>query len=145
MIRRSAPAFGAALLTVCLAVGELSAQDNPRFGRWRMASDAPPPSSNIMTYAPYGEGGMQVTVESVNARGDASAWGYVTMFDGAFRPVTGQQDSETAVDIVDERTTRISNARGGKVYQVIINTLSEDLNTIQNEYVRLVMSRLNST
>ncbi len=59
------------------------------------------------------------------------------MFDGKFRPVTEQDGSETAVEIINERVTRISNARSGRVTQVIINTLSEDGDTISNEYVRL--------
>ena len=33
--------------------------------------------------------------------------------------------------------TRISNKRNGRVTQVIINTLSEDGNSINNEYVRI--------
>ena len=41
------------------------------------------------------------------------------------------------VKIVDDRTTRISNKRDGRVYQVIINVLSEDGDTINNEYLRL--------
>ena len=128
----------AAVLTALLVMpAEATAQSNPRFGVWKMQSSAPPPSSNIMTYEPYGNDGMRITVESTNARGQDSAWGYVTLFDGVFRPVTGQVGSETAVEIVDERTTRISNARNGRVNQVIINTLSEDGSTISNEYVRL--------
>lgn len=110
---------------------------NPRFGVWKMSSDAPPPAINIMTYEPYGDGGMGITVESTNRQGRDSKWGYVTMFDGVFRTVTGQQGAETAVEIVDDRTTRIFNKRNGRVTQVIINTLSEDGNTISNEYVRL--------
>ena len=80
---------------------------------------------------------MRMTVESTNSRGRESKWGYVTMFDGVFRPVTGQEGAETAVEIVNDRTTRISNKRNGRVSQVIINTLSEDGNTINNEYVRM--------
>ncbi len=110
---------------------------NPRFGVWKLQSDAPPPSSNVMTYEPYGDGGMKITVRSTNRRGESSEWGYVTLFDGVFRPVEGQQNAETAVEIVDERTTRITNMRNGSVSQVIINTLSEDGNTINNEYVRM--------
>ena len=102
-----------------------------------MQSDAPPPSVNIMTYEPYGDGGMRITVESTNARGQESEWGYVTLFDGVFRPVTGREGSETAVEIINQHTTRISNKRNGRVSQIIINTLSEDGNTINNEYVRL--------
>ena len=117
---------------------DASAQEtNPRFGVWRMKSDAPPPAINIMTYEAYGDGGMSITVESTNSRGRESKWGYVTMFDGVFRPVTGRENAETAVEIVDGRTTRISNKSNGRVSQVIINTLSEDGNTISNEYVRL--------
>ena len=41
------------------------------------------------------------------------------------------------MEIIDDRSTRILNSRNGRVYQVIINTLSEDGNTISNEYVRL--------
>jgi hypothetical protein len=51
--------------------------------------------------------------------------------------VEGQENSETAVEVVDDRTTRILNMRQGRVTQVVINTLSEDGNTISNEYVRL--------
>ena len=130
-------------LAALFAAAPITAQEsgkedagNPRFGVWQLESDAPPPSLNIMTYEAYGAGGMRVTVESTNGRGEQSKWSYVTMFDGVFRAVEGQENAETAVEIVDERTTRISNRRDGRVYQVIINVLSEDGNTIDNEYRR---------
>lgn len=123
---------------VLATTANASAQStNPRFGVWKLRSDAPPPAINIMTYEPYGDGGMSITVESTNSQGRESAWGYVTMFAGVFRPVTGQEGAETAVEIIDDRTTRISNMRNGRVYQVIINVLSDDGNTISNEYVRV--------
>jgi hypothetical protein len=128
----------AVLAAIALVAVDAAAQNtNPRFGVWQMESDAPPPSKNIMTYEPYEETGMRITVASTNARSQESEWGYVTLFDGVFRPVWGQENAETAVEIVDERTTRILNKRNGRVGQVIINTLSEDGNTINNEYVRL--------
>ena len=128
----------AAVVTLLAVVTAASGQTtNPRFGVWKLKSDAPPPAINIMTYEPYGDGGMSITVESTNSTGRESKWSYVTMFDGVFRPVTGREGAETAVEIVDDRTTRISNKRDGRVYQVIINVLSEDGNTINNEYVRL--------
>ena len=127
-----------AAVVLFMAVADVSGQTtNPRFGVWKMKSDAPPPSINIMTYEPYGDGGMAITVESTNSQGRESKWGYVTLFDGVFRPVTGRDGAETAVEIVDERTTRISNKRNGRISQVIINVLSEDGNTINNEYVRM--------
>lgn len=127
----------AAAMLFCAVMGAHGQTTNPRFGVWKMRSNAPPPAINIMTYEPYGDEGMGITVESTNRQGRDSKWGYVTMFDGVFRTVTGQQGAETAVEIVDDRTTRILNKRNGRVTQVIINTLSEDGNTISNEYVRL--------
>jgi len=138
MLNRNLILGVASIAAMVLAVGQASAQNAAdRFGEWRMDSDNPPPASNIMTYEPWGDGGMAITVESTNARGEDNAWGYNTMFDGEFREVWGQEGSETAVEFLDERTTRIYNMRDGRVTQVIINTLSEDGNRIDNEYVRL--------
>ena len=122
--------LGLASLAITAATALSASAQNPadRFGRWQMQSDAPPPSINIMTYEAWGDGGMSITVESTNARGQDNAWGYNTLFDGEFRSVWGQDGAETAVEFVDERTTRISNMRNGRVTQVIINVLSEDGN-----------------
>ena len=117
------------------AATEAAAQRaNPRYGVWKLRSDAPPPSLNVMTYEPWGDGGMKITVESTNARGGESKWSYDTMFDGEFQPVTGREGVETAVEVVDEFTNRITSRRDGRVTQVIINVLSEDGNRIDNEY-----------
>jgi hypothetical protein len=80
---------------------------------------------------------MQITVESTNGEGVSSAWGYATLFDGRFRPVDGQEEAETAVTVVDDRTTRILNRRSGRLTTIILNTLSEDGDTIRNEYIRM--------
>lgn len=107
-----------------------------RYGKWKMDSENPPPYSNIMTYEPFGEGGMKVTVSTVSAKGTKGEWSYDTLFDGVFRPVRGQDGNETAVEIINDRSTRIQNKSKGRVGTIIINTLSEDLQTINNEYVR---------
>jgi hypothetical protein len=107
---------------------------NPRFGKWKLKSDEPPPALNIMTYEPYEDGGMKITVEATNAKGEKRKWGYVTFFDGKFRPMTGDTSiEETAVEVVDARTNKILNKTGSRV-NVIINVLSEDGNRIDNEY-----------
>ena len=137
MLNRTLTLSLAALAAILVASADASAQDNPRFGVWKLRSDAPPPQVNIMTYEPYMGSGMRITVASTNARGQSNEWGYTTMFDGEFLPVEGQENSETSVEIVTDAVTRISNRRDGRVYQVIINTLSEDGNSISNEYVRL--------
>lgn len=128
----------AALAVAVVGAVDVTAQDPAdRFGQWKMDSDNPPPYVNIMTYESWGDGGMSITVASTNSRGQDSEWGYNTLFDTEFRPVWGQENAQTAVEFVDERTTRITNMRNGRVTQVIINTLSEDGNVIENEYVRM--------
>ena len=123
-----------AAFTVALTASLAAQTTNPRFGRWKLKSDDPPPALNIMTYEPYGDGGMRITVEATNAKGEKRKWGYVTLFDGKYRPMTGDTTTEeTAVEIVDARTTKIMNKTGDRV-NIIINVLSEDGNTINNEY-----------
>ncbi len=112
------------------------AASNPRFGVWELESDAEPPTRNVMTYEPWGEGGMKITVAQTNSEGETSEWSYTTLFDGEFHEVEGQENATTAVEVIDEHTNHIHNARNGEVYQTIVNVLSEDGNTINNEYRR---------
>ena len=110
---------------------------NPRFGQWKLKSDAPAPQSNIMTYEPFGAVGMKVTVTSVNSRGEKSEWWYTTDFDGKDMPVTGSSGTtHTSVKKVDDRVNEIVNKRDGRVTQVLTNVLSPDGNTIAVIYMR---------
>jgi hypothetical protein len=102
-----------------------------RFGVWDNSTNP----NNVMTYELYEKNGSKLTVS--NPTNPASDWSYVTLFDGVFRPVTGQQGAETAVEIINSKSIRIYNKRDGVVNQVVINTLSEDNNTISNEYIRM--------
>lgn len=126
----------AALAVALTVAASLYAQaNNPRFGKWKLKQDAPPPALNIMTYEPWGNGGMKITVESTNGQGRKSTWTYNTLFDGKDMPVSGDTRTETtAVKKVDDRTNEIVNKRGGKVVQVITNVLSPDGKTINNTY-----------
>jgi len=126
----SAAAFCAAVAAMALAQGA-----NPRLGQWKLKQDAPPPALNIMTYEPFGNGGMKVTVESTNRNGQLTKWTYNTMLDGKDEPVTGSPSTDTtAVKKIDDRTNEITNKKGGHVTQVIINVLSADGKTINNTY-----------
>jgi hypothetical protein len=121
--------------SIALSAGVSAAQtaDNPRIGKWKLKQE--PPALNIMTYEPFGSGGMKVTVESTNRDGRKSTWTYNTMFDNKDMPVSGDTRTETtAVKKVDAHTTEITNKRGGKVTQVITNVISADGNTINNSY-----------
>ena len=127
--------FGIAAL---LAASAAHAQaTNPRFGQWKLKSDAPAPASNIMTYEAFGATGMKVTVTSVNARGDTTSWWYTTDFDGKDMPVTGSSGTtHTSVRAITDRINEIVNKRDGRVTQVLTNVLSPDGNTIGVIYMR---------
>lgn len=102
-----------------------------RFGVWDNSTNP----NNVMTYEGFEKGGSKLTVS--NPSNPASDWSYVTMFDGVYRPVTGQPGAETAVEIINDKSIRIYNKRDGVLNQVVINTLSDDNNTINNEYIRM--------
>ena len=123
---------------VAALVSTTAAQNsNPRFGRWKLKSDAPAPQSNIMTYAPSGERGMKVTIDAVSASGQASQWGYTTNFDGKEEPMTGTRSSETAsVRMITDRVAEIVYKRNGQITQVLTNVLTPDGNTLGIIYVR---------
>ena len=106
-------------------------QHTARVGVWDNSTNP----NNVMTYEAFDKGGNKLTVS--NPSNPSQDWSYVTMFDGVFRPVTGQPGSETAVEIINPKSIRVLNKRDGVVYQVVINTLSDDLSTISNEYIRL--------
>ena len=121
----------ATLAAVLLSASPSRAQGETRYGVWINSTNP----NNVMTYEPHEKGGMKITVSNPSKPG--TDWSYVTMFDGQFRPVTGQKGSETAVEVIDAKSTRIYNKRDGVVYQVVINTLSEDNQQINNEYIRM--------
>lgn len=135
----AAAVFTVALLSAnpTLAQGRPAAKDDgtdprtARFGVWDNTTNP----NNVMTYEGYEKGGSKLTVS--NPSNPKSDWSYVTLFDGVYRPVTGQPGAETAVEIINPKSIRIYNKRDGVLNQVVINTLSDDNNTISNEYIRM--------
>ncbi len=127
-----------AVLFALLLPATASAQaTNPRFGRWLLKSEAPAPASNIMSYEPFGTGGMKVTIQAVNAKGDTTRWWYTTSFDGKDMPVTGNAgQTHAAVRSVSPLVNEIVNKKDGQVTQRLTNVLSPDHNTIAVIYMR---------
>ena len=127
------PAFAQAPAAAGSAAKKVDNTDprTARFGVWDNSTNP----NNVMTYEAFEKGGSKLTVS--NPSNPSQDWSYVTMFDGKFMPVTGQPGSETAVEIINPKSIRIYNKRDGVVNQVVINTLSEDNNTISNEYIRM--------
>jgi hypothetical protein len=124
----------AAMLCATLA----AAQDaNPRFGRWKLKSEAPAPQSNIMTYEPFGDHGMKITVESVNREGVKSQWFYTTNFDGKDEPITGNRGADTgSVSVTSPAVNEIVYKKNGRVTQILTNVLSPDHDTLGIIYMR---------
>ncbi len=90
-----------------------------------------------MTYEPFEQKGRKITVSNPSK----SEVG-LELRDDLRRPVPsgdGPAESETAVEVINgsAKSTRILNKRDGVVYQVVINTLSDDNNKISNEYIRM--------
>ena len=126
-----------AAIALCGAIG--SAQSpNPRFGKWKLKSDAAPPSSNIMTYEPFGAKGMKIIIDAVNRDGAKSQWFYTTMFDAKDEPVTGNPGTDTgSVKVITDRINEIIYKKNGKMSQVLTNVLSPDGSTIGIIYMRM--------
>ena len=131
--------FAAALVTASASFAQAPAAkpvDNtdPRTARIGVWDNTTNPN-NVMTSEAFEKGGSKLTVS--NPSNPKSDWSYVTMFDGVYRPVQGQEGAETAVEIINDKSIRIYNKRNGVLNQVVINTLSDDNNTISNEYIRM--------
>lgn len=129
---------GAGVLAVIMSLVSVSAQSpNPRYGKWKLKSDAPAPTSNVMTYEPYNGKGMKITIDAVNKDGVKSQWGYTTMFDGKDETLVGNPGTDTgSVRIITDRINEIVYKKGGKVTQILTNVLSPDGNTIGIIYMR---------
>jgi hypothetical protein len=136
-MRKRSLLIGVVALMLTMVAGIGAQNSNPRFGRWKMKSTDPAPASNIMTYEPFGDKGMKVTVEAVNAKGETTKWWYTTNFDGKDMPVTGQAPGQTsAVSRINDYINEIVTKRDGKVTQKLYNVLSGDKHTIGNLYMR---------
>jgi hypothetical protein len=127
----AAPAFAQRGGEKPAAAGPKTDPRTARFGVWDNSTNP----NNVMTYEMFDKTGSKLTVS--NPSNPASDWSYVTMFDGVYRPVQGQEGAETAVEIINDKSIRIYNKRNGVLNQVVINTLSDDNNTISNEYIRM--------
>lgn len=127
----------AVALVTALTLGvsaSLAQSTNPRFGRWKLKSENTA-STNIMTYEAFGGTGMKVTVETTNASGEKSSWGYTTMFDGKEQAVTGRRGTDTAiVRVVNDKINEIIYKQGDRVVQFLVNVLSADNQSIQVTY-----------
>src|SRR5258708_6173096 len=126
-------------LLLLLVTGLAEQGSTPLYGKWKLKSEAPAPTGNIMTYEPINGGrGMKITIDAVNKDGVASKWGYDTTFDGKDEPLYGNPGTDTgSVRIVTDRINEIVYKKNGKITQVLTNVLSPDGTTIGVTYMRM--------
>ena len=99
---------GVCAVLAVLAAAVSAQPANPRYGKWKLKSDAPPPTSNIMTYEPHNGKGMKITIDAVSKDGVKSQWGYTTMFDGKDEKLVGNPGTDSgSVRIVTDRINEI--------------------------------------
>lgn len=126
------------ILFLCCAALAFSESPNARFGKWKLKSEAPAPQSNVMTYEPYGDHGMKITIDAVNREGAKSQWFYITNFDDKDQPITGNPGADTgSVKAITPQINEIVYKKGGKIAQILTNVLSPDGETIGVMYMRM--------
>lgn len=125
-------------VAIALLVNVAWAQSpNARYGKWKLKSNAPAPASNIMTYEPAGDNGMEIIIDAVNQDGVKSQWFYTTKFDGKDQPITGNPGADTgSVKVINSAINEIIYKKDGKIAQVLTNVLSPDGDTIGIIYMR---------
>jgi hypothetical protein len=131
----------ATVAALMIALAPLSAQTNPRYGKWRLkptAADAPP-STNVMVYEPHNGTGMKITINRLNEDGSLTPqWGYTTMFDGKEEPMTGSRAKDVAsVRMASDRIAEITYKRDGRITQILTNVISTDGQTLGIIYMSM--------
>jgi hypothetical protein len=109
------------LLTLALCVvATLSFASNPNMGTWKLNEakstiPAGTPKNTTVVYAAAG-GKVKVTVDGVDGEGKPTHNEWTGMFDGKDYPLTGDSMADTrSYKKIDDRTTELTNKKGGKV------------------------------
>jgi hypothetical protein len=114
--------MGINLAVVLLLAGVLLAQaEESLFGNWKLIvaksrySPGPAPKSGTAKWEAY-QGGVQLTVDTVPAKGETQHWETSGKFDGKDNPVKGNNpDGDTAAfSKIDARTYEVAQKKGGK-------------------------------
>jgi hypothetical protein len=111
----------AVTLALCIAVGTVClAGDSPQLGTWKLNEaksklDPNGPKNHTVSYSAAGDQ-MKITVDGVDAKGQALHSEWTGMFDGKDHPVTGNSAEDTrAYKKIDDRTLKFTSKKDGKV------------------------------
>jgi hypothetical protein len=130
----------ATLLFVMLAVSGVTwAQKDPLIGKWKLDlskstySPGPAMRSEILTFEPFGKGGVKVTVDQVDSQGKKILTEYSGNFDEKDMPIHGVPEADTvALKRIDANTTERIYKKDGKVISRIRRVVSKDGKMLTN-------------
>jgi hypothetical protein len=120
------------LLTLALCfVAALAFAANPSIGTWKLneAKSNFPPGAPKNTSVVYQEAGdkIRVSVDGVDAEGDAAHNEWIGKFDGKDYPLSGDPTADTrSYKVIDDRTLELTNKKNGKVIITARITVSAD-------------------
>jgi len=139
MNRRTTLTLTMGLLSLAFATAEPRAgfaQSNTLIGTWKLNlaktkdSPGPPPRSQTLVYQAEGQG-LRVTVDTVDAQGNAAKASFTLFFDGKSYPVTGLPDWDASTyRQVNVSTTESTRTKGGKEVQTATRVVSADGKTL---------------
>jgi hypothetical protein len=105
---------------LCFIAVAASFATNPNMGTWKLNEakskiPAMAPKNNTVVYEAVGDN-VKVTVDGTDAQGKPTHNEWTGKIDGKDYPLTGDPSADTrAYKKVDDRTTELTNKKGGKV------------------------------
>jgi hypothetical protein len=107
-------------LALCFIAVAVSFASNPNMGTWKLneaKSNVPAmaPKNNTVVYEAAGDN-VKVTVDGTDGAGKPTHNEWTGKFDGKDYPLTGDPSADTrSYKKIDDRTTELTNKKGGKV------------------------------
>jgi hypothetical protein len=109
------------------------AQSDPRVGTWKLNlakskyTPGPAPAAETRSYTAAHGGAMQVSIDSVDAKGAHVALHYTASDDGKDYPLTGIAFADAiAIRRVDARTFDVDTKKNGKIIGTTRTEISKD-------------------
>jgi len=107
-------------LALCFVAVAVSFASNPNMGTWKLNEakskiPAMAPKNNTVVYEAAGDN-VKVTVDGTDGAGKPTHNEWTGKFDGKDYPLTGDPSADTrSYKKIDDRTTELTNKKGGKV------------------------------
>jgi len=107
-------------LALCFIAVAVSFASNPNMGTWKLNEakskiPAMAPKNNTVIYEAAGDN-VKVTVDGTDGAGKPTHNEWTGKFDGKDYPLTGDPSADTrSYKKIDDRTTELTNKKGGKV------------------------------